>query len=121
MEGIERESKLLKVNNEGEERVATSPRKKKGPFIVLSTKYGHCRIFLGQKIQPRGQNIRPPYRGSCTKVLRKISKGPKAKICPKIRPLGSHAQKSLAEFRGPDYSNNLVPHPARIIRPGRKY
>jgi hypothetical protein len=50
MGGIERETKLLKVNNEGEEGVATSPRKKKGPFIVPSTKYGHCRIFRPENL-----------------------------------------------------------------------
>jgi hypothetical protein len=39
---------------------------------------------------------------------------PGAKIHPKIRPLiGSRAQKSLAEIRGPDYSNNPPP-----IQPG---
>jgi hypothetical protein len=64
MRGMERESKLLKVNN-GEERegVATSPRKKKGPFIVPSMKYGRCKIFRpdypvpGGKISPK---ICPP-------------------------------------------------------------
>jgi hypothetical protein len=47
----ERESKLLKVNNGGErEGVATSLRKKKGPFIVPSMKYGHCRIFRPENL-----------------------------------------------------------------------
>jgi hypothetical protein len=87
MGGMERESKLLKVNNEAErEGLAYSPRKKKGAFYSLPTKYGRCRIF------------RPDYPA------------PGAKIRPKIRPLtGRCAQKSLAEIRGPDYSNNPPP------------
>jgi hypothetical protein len=46
MEGMERESKLLKVNNGGErEEVAPIPRWKKGAFYSPPTKYGRCRIF----------------------------------------------------------------------------
>jgi hypothetical protein len=61
MGGMERESKLLKVNNGGErEGVANSPRKKKGPFIVPSMKYGHCRIFRPD-YPASGGKIRPSY------------------------------------------------------------
>jgi hypothetical protein len=89
MGGMERESKLLKINNGGErDRVAASPRKKNGAFYSPPPmKYGCCGIFVSRIIRPRGKN--PP---SLT---------------------GSRAQKSLAEIRGPDYSNNPPP-----IQPG---
>jgi hypothetical protein len=68
MAGMERDSKLIKVNNGGErEGVATSPRKKKGPFIVPSTKYGRWRIFRPDYPAPRGNPPKnPPLTGSRT-------------------------------------------------------
>jgi hypothetical protein len=62
-----------------------NPRRKKG-YLYPPTKYGRCRIL--------GRIIRPPEQKS----------GPLT---------GWRAHKSLAEIRGPDYSNNL---PA--IQPG---
>jgi hypothetical protein len=78
MGGMERESKLLKVNNGGEiEGVATSPRWKKRHFILPSMKYGHCRNFRPDYLAPGGKNSPknlPPYWEPHPKVRSRYSR-----------------------------------------------
>jgi hypothetical protein len=96
MGGMERERKLLKVNNGGErERVATRPRMKKGPFIAPSMKYGHYRIFRPD--YPASREKICPYTGRWTPIN---SRG--RIIQPKfgriIRPKSKHQHENGDNF-----------------------
>jgi hypothetical protein len=76
MGGMERESKILKVNNGGErDGVATSPMKKKGAFYSPFTKYDRCRFVRPENLGP-GKEYLPLYLGLCPKVLSRTSRGP---------------------------------------------
>jgi hypothetical protein len=59
MGGMERESKLLKVNNGGErEGVATSPRRKKGAFYRSSHENSCCRPLSPESPALGGRRLR---------------------------------------------------------------
>jgi hypothetical protein len=63
----------------------------------------------------KGALYRPPTKTSRYSVFTRIIRSPRRNVHP---PYWSHAQKSLAEIQGPDYSNN--PHPCNPDYPAWK-